>query len=66
MREFAAALEAVFPGCHVTMGEQFPPGRNVLFDIEAARRDLGYEPAFDVTAALADYVARAGSMRRAP
>ena len=66
MREFAAALEAVFPGCHVTMGERFPPGRNVLFDIEAARRDLGYEPAFDVTAALADYVARAGSMRRAP
>ena len=66
MREFAAALEAAFPGCQVTMGERFPPGRNVRFDIEAARRDLGYEPAFDVTAALADYAARAGSMRPTP
>lgn len=60
MREFAGALEAAFPGCHVTMGERFPPGRNVLFDIEAARRDLGYEPQFDVTTALADFSARAG------
>jgi nucleoside-diphosphate-sugar epimerase len=42
------------------MGERFPPGRNVVFDIEAARRDLGYEPAFDVPAALADFAARAG------
>jgi nucleoside-diphosphate-sugar epimerase len=60
MREFAAAVERAFPGCHVTMGERFPPGRNVLFDIEAARRDLGYVPAFDVAAALADIAERAG------
>lgn len=59
MREFAAALEAAFPGCHVTMGERFPQGRNVLFDIEAARRDIGYVPAFDVAAALGDFAARA-------
>jgi UDP-glucose 4-epimerase len=66
MREFAEALEAAFPGCRVTMGERFPPGRNVLFDIDGARRDLGYQPAFDVTAALADIATRARSTSSAP
>ena len=59
MREFAEALEATFPGCRVAMGERFPAGRNVLFDIEPARRDLAYEPAYDVPAALADIRTRA-------
>jgi nucleoside-diphosphate-sugar epimerase len=54
MSEFAAALEAAFPGCRIAMGERFPPGRNVLLDIGAARTDLGYEPRYDVPAALAD------------
>jgi nucleoside-diphosphate-sugar epimerase len=36
------------------MGDRFPPGRNVLLDIGAARTDLGYEPRYDVPAALAD------------
>ena len=66
MREFAAALEAAFPRCHVTMGERFPPGRNVLFDIEPARRDLGYEPAFDVPTSLADIAARAAAPASSP
>jgi nucleoside-diphosphate-sugar epimerase len=57
MAEFAAALEETFPGCRITMGERFPPGRNVLFDIGLARSDLGYEPRYDVPAALADMVA---------
>jgi hypothetical protein len=65
MREVAAALEAAFPGCHVTMGDRLSPGRNVLFDIEPARRDLGYAPAFDVPAALADFAARAGGSQTA-
>ena len=54
MSEFAAALEAAFPGRRITMGERFPPGRNVLLDIGPARADLGYEPAYDVPAALAE------------
>ena len=54
MAEFAAALEAAVPGCRITLGERFPPGRNILLDIGLARRDLGYEPRFDVPAALAD------------
>lgn len=53
MSEFAAALEAAFPGCRIIMGERFPPGRNVLLDTAAARADLGYEPRFDVAVALA-------------
>lgn len=57
MAEFAAALEAAFPGCRIHMGDRFPPGRNVLLDIEAARADLGYVPRYDVPAALADIAA---------
>lgn len=57
MAEFATALELAFPGCRVTMGERFPPGRNVLFDIAAAQADLGYQPRYDVAAALQDMAA---------
>jgi hypothetical protein len=60
MSEFAAALEATFPGCRVTLGDRFPPGRNVLFDTARAGAEFGYEPMFDVPAALADIAARAG------
>jgi nucleoside-diphosphate-sugar epimerase len=34
--------------------------RHSQADISRARRDLGYEPAFDVPAALADMAGRAG------
>ncbi|HUQ78470.1 MAG TPA: NAD(P)-dependent oxidoreductase [Patescibacteria group bacterium] len=57
MAEFATALEQAFPGCTIRMGDRFPPGRNVLFDIGLARNDFGYEPRFDVAAALADMIA---------
>lgn len=54
MAAFAAALEAAFPGCRISLGERFPPGRNIRLDITAAREDLGYEPRFDVSSALSD------------
>lgn len=54
MAEFARALEAAFPGCRITVGDRFPPGRNILLDIGPARADLGYVPRYDVAAALAD------------
>jgi nucleoside-diphosphate-sugar epimerase len=54
MADFAAALEIAFPGCRIAMGDRFPPARNVLLDIGPARADLGYRPAWDVPAALAD------------
>jgi nucleoside-diphosphate-sugar epimerase len=57
MAEFAGAVERAFPGCRIRMGDRFPPGRNVLFDIGPARADLAYEPRFDVPAALADMIA---------
>ncbi len=62
MAEFADALERAVPGCRIRMGERFPPGRNILLDIGPARDDLGYEPRWDVRAALADVatVAAAG------
>ena len=59
MAEFAAALQAAFPGCRIRMGDRFPPGRNVLLDIEAARTDLGYVPRYDIPTALADVAALA-------
>lgn len=54
MAEFAAALEAAFPACRIRMGDRFPPGRNVLLDIEPAHVDLGFVARYDVPAALAD------------
>lgn len=54
MSEFAAALEAAFPGCRIVMGDRFPPGRNVLLATDAARADLGFQPRYDVPAALAE------------
>lgn len=57
MSEFASALERALPGCRIRLGDRFPPGRNVLFDIGLAQADLGYEPHFDVPAALADMIA---------
>ena len=57
MSEFAGALERAFPSCRIAMGDRFPPGRNVLFDIRPARADLGYRPRYDVPAALADMLA---------
>lgn len=65
MSDLAIALETAFPGCRVSLGERFPPGRNVLFDITPAWRDLGYEPAYDVPAALADIAARAMTVAEA-
>lgn len=60
MHAFASALEAAFPACRITLGERFPPGRNVLFDIGPAQADLGYRPRYDVAAALADMQALEG------
>jgi UDP-glucose 4-epimerase len=54
MAAFASALERTFPGCHLTLGDRFPPARNVLLDIGPARADFGYEPGYDVVAALAE------------
>jgi|GEM_PF-2990542 len=66
MSEFAASIEAAIPGCRITMGERFPPGRNVLFDTSLARADLHYEPAYDVAAALRDMLALDGAAGDAP
>jgi nucleoside-diphosphate-sugar epimerase len=61
MAAFAGALETQFPGCRITLGDRFPPGRNILLDIGPAATDFGYVPRFDVPAALADLAAAAGS-----
>jgi nucleoside-diphosphate-sugar epimerase len=52
--DFAAAVEAIFPGVRVSLGQVFPGGRNCLLDIGRAREDFGYEPVWDVTAAVRD------------
>jgi nucleoside-diphosphate-sugar epimerase len=52
--EFAAAVEAVFPGARVTTGATFPGGRSCLMDISLAAREAGYAPAWDVRRALED------------
>lgn len=65
-REFAAALEAITPGLRLDLlpGRQDGPGDDPYLDITRLTRDTGFAPAFDVDAAVADYVAwRAGNPR---
>lgn len=59
--EFAAAVEAAFPGVAVTLGERFPGGRSCLMDIGPAREDAGYVPAWPVARALDEIKALAAA-----
>jgi nucleoside-diphosphate-sugar epimerase len=65
-REFADALAAITPGLRLELlpGRQGGPGDDPYLDITRLARDTGFAPAFDVRAAVADYVAwRAGNPR---
>jgi nucleoside-diphosphate-sugar epimerase len=57
-REFAAALEAIVPGLRLDLrpGRQDGPGEDPYLDITRLVDDTGFAPAFDVAAAVADYV----------
>jgi len=52
--EFAASIEAAFPGVRVETGDRFAGGRSCLMDISLTKRDAGYAPAWDVPRALRD------------
>lgn len=58
-REFADALQAMTPGPRLDLlpGRQAGPGQDPYLDITRLTNDTGFEPAFDVAAAVADYVA---------
>ena len=63
-REFADALRAMTPGLRLDLlpGRQAGLGQDPYLDITRLTNDTGFEPAFDVAAAVADYVAwRAGN-----
>jgi nucleoside-diphosphate-sugar epimerase len=65
-REFAGALQAAtaVPRLDLLPGRQAGPGSNPYLDITRLTSDTGFEPAFDLTTAVADYVAwRAGNPR---
>jgi nucleoside-diphosphate-sugar epimerase len=65
-REFADALQAITPGLRLELlpGRQGGPGEDPYLDITRLTRDTGFTPAFDVAAAVADYVAwRADNIR---
>jgi UDP-glucose 4-epimerase len=53
-----AALAALVPAARelVELDQAAPPGGDVHLDISRIRADLGWEPAFDLDGALADYV----------
>ena len=64
--EFADALEAITPGLRLDLppGREDGPGDDPYLDITRLTRDTGFTPAFDVAAAVADYVTwRAGNPR---
>jgi len=65
-REFADALQTMTPGLRLDLlpGRQGGPGEDPYLDITRLTHDTGFKPAFDVAAAVADYVAwRAGNRR---
>jgi len=65
-REFADALRAITPGLRLDLlpGRQDGPGDDPYLDTTRLTHDTGFAPAFDVAAAVADYVAwRAGNPR---
>src|SRR4029450_7111468 len=65
-REFADALQAIVPGRLLDRrpGRQHGPGADPHRDVTRLARDTGFAPAFDVSAAVADYAAwRAGNPR---
>ena len=65
-RELADALQAITPGLRLGLlpGRQAGPGDNPYLDITRLTRDTGFAPAFDIAAAVADYVAwRVGNPR---
>ena len=57
--EIAEALQAMTPGPPLNLlpGRESGPGDNPYVDITRLAHDTGFEPAFDVPAAVADYVA---------
>ena len=58
-RELADALQAITPGLRLDLlpGRQDGPGDDPYLDITRLTHDTGFAPAFDVAAAVADYVA---------
>jgi nucleoside-diphosphate-sugar epimerase len=65
-REFVAALQAIAPGQRLDLlpGRQDGTGDDPYLDITRLARDTGFAPAFDVTSAVADYVAWRASNSR--
>jgi nucleoside-diphosphate-sugar epimerase len=58
-REFVDALQAITPELRLDLlpGRQDGPGDNPYLDTTRLTHDTGFAPAFDVAAAVADYVA---------
>ncbi|MBC8090973.1 MAG: NAD(P)-dependent oxidoreductase [Pseudonocardia sp.] len=58
-RELADAMATITPGLQLDLlpGRQNGPGDNPYLDIARLTHDTGFAPAFDVAAAVADYVA---------
>ena len=57
--QLVAAIVEAIPGASVTI-EALPPGSPETepippLDLERSRRELGYEPAFDMVRAIGDY-----------
>lgn len=57
-RDFAEALQPLVPEVPLTLlpGRQAGPGNNPYLDITRLSQATGFKPAFDVAAAVADYV----------
>jgi nucleoside-diphosphate-sugar epimerase len=58
-RDLADALQAITPGLKLDLlpGRQDGHGDNTYLDIARLTDDTGFRPAFDVAAAVSDYIA---------
>jgi nucleoside-diphosphate-sugar epimerase len=58
-RELVDALQAIIPGLRLDLlpGRQAGPGDDPYLDTTRLTHDTGFEPTFDIAAAVADYVA---------
>jgi nucleoside-diphosphate-sugar epimerase len=65
-REFADALQAITPGLRLDLrpGHQHGPGDDPYLDTTRLTQDTGFAPAYDLTAAVADYIAWRADNRR--
>lgn len=67
LHQFADAVRSAVPGARIELGPGLNPlgfsvNRAAIFDISRARNDFGFDPRFDLTTGVRDYIQRLRQM----